>query len=57
MPVEGEVCKYDNSFYCVSSIDAASYVSTVDSSIKQKAMPIGFVFEDNPIPLLPMALS
>ena len=56
MLIEGEVCKYDNSFYCVSSIDVASYVSTIDSSIKQKAMPIGFVFEVNPILQLPMAL-
>lgn len=47
---EGEVLRSNNSFYRVSSIDAASDTSIVDSSIEQKVTPIGSVLRVNPTP-------
>jgi hypothetical protein len=48
--------KKNNSFCRVSSINAVSDASIVDSSIERKVTPMGYVLQGqpNPIPLVPI---
>lgn len=52
--VEGEVWKYNNPFYRVSSVDAALDASILDLSLKRKVTPMGSGLRGNPTLLVPI---